>query len=103
MNVLFLRQEQPGSLMKKAGDLDNRIKTLLDALQVPPADHAGDVDEIEDGLNYRLYEDDTLVRGISIDSERLLLPETDFPNEVHLIIEVEVHIERIGEWNMCLR
>lgn len=105
IDVLFLRQEQPGNLIKKAGDLDNRIKTLLDAMEVPSPDTTKyDGDELEEGeINYRLFESDSLVRGINIDSERLLLPETIFPNEVHLVIEVKVIIEKIGEWNMCLR
>lgn len=99
LRILFLRQEDPGALLKKAGDLDNRIKTFIDALEMP-AD-AADGDEIA-GLNYRLLENDTLVRGLTIDSERLLLPERDFPNQVHLVVEVKVHVERAGSWNLSL-
>jgi len=99
LNVLFLRQEDPGSLLKKAGDLDNRIKTFIDALEMPPEEAEGDE---TDGLNYCLLENDSLVRGLEIDSERLLLPELDYPNQVHLIVEVVVHVERVGSWNVCL-
>jgi len=99
LNVLFLRQEDPGSLLKKAGDLDNRIKTFIDALEMPP--EAAEGDEVS-GVNYCLLENDTLVRGLEIDSERLLLPEQDFPNQVHLIVEVVVHVEKVGSWNVCL-
>jgi hypothetical protein len=103
LKVLFLRQEDPGSLLKKAGDLDNRIKTFIDALEMPSpdGDRAGDGDD-EEGTNYRLLENDTLVRGIQIDSERLLLPEQDYPNQVHLVVEVNIHVERVGDWNACL-
>ncbi|MDD3444236.1 MAG: hypothetical protein PHS60_02400 [Zavarzinia sp.] len=103
LDILFLRQEDPGDLLKKAGDLDNRIKTFIDALEMPSrdSDPAGDGDEVE-GMNYRLLEDDTLVRGINIDSERLLLPDTTYPNEVHLVAEVTVHVERVGPWNVSL-
>lgn len=99
LNVLFLRQEDPGSLLKKAGDLDNRIKTFIDALEMPPEEPEGD--EVE-GLNYCLLENDSLVRGLEIDSERLLLPEQDYPNQVHLVVEVVIHVEKVGRWNVCL-
>jgi hypothetical protein len=96
LNILFLRQEDPGAILKKAGDIDNRIKTFIDALEMPDETDL-DGDETDD-LNYRLLENDTLVRGLEIDSERLLLPEKDFPNQVHLVI----HVERVGPWNVCL-
>ena len=35
LNILFLRRGDPGSLVMPGGDVDNRIKTLLDALKVP--------------------------------------------------------------------
>lgn len=99
LKILFLRQEEPGAILKKAGDIDNRIKTFIDALEMPADELEGDE---SDGINYPLLENDTLVRGLEIDSERLLLPETAFPNEVHLVAEVIVHVERVGEWNICL-
>ncbi len=99
LNILFLRQEQPGSLLKQGGDIDNRIKTFIDALEMPSDELEGDE---KDGINYPLLENDTLVRGIEIDTERLLLPEEDFPNQVHLVVEVVVHVERVGEWNIAL-
>lgn len=100
LRVLFLRQEDPGSLLKKAGDIDNRIKTFIDALEVPPEELEGD--EVENGVNYCLLENDSLVRGIEIDTERLLLPEEDYPNQVHLVVEVVIHVERVGTWNISL-
>jgi hypothetical protein len=35
VNVLFLRRSAPGQLIGHDGDIDNRIKTLFDALRVP--------------------------------------------------------------------
>jgi hypothetical protein len=101
LNVLFLRQEEPGSLRQGDGDLDNRIKTFLDALEIKPEDGNSDGDEV-DGINYRLFENDKLVRGLKIDSERLLFPDADFPSNVHLIVEVVVHVESVGPWNVSL-
>lgn len=101
VHILFLRQEDPGSLVKKAGDLDNRVKTLFDALEMPSAD-ASPEQLPEDDPIYSLMENDTLVSGFDVDSERLLLPETDYPNEVHLVMEVTIRVMRVGSWNICL-
>jgi hypothetical protein len=35
LDILFLRRENPGDLILQGGDVDNRIKTLLDALRIP--------------------------------------------------------------------
>jgi hypothetical protein len=35
LDILMLRPEPPGSIVSQAGDIDNRLKTLLDALKVP--------------------------------------------------------------------
>ncbi|MFN2392410.1 MAG: hypothetical protein ABR566_10635 [Pyrinomonadaceae bacterium] len=35
LDILFLRRENPGDLILRGGDIDNRIKTLLDALRMP--------------------------------------------------------------------
>ena len=99
LNFLFLRQEEPGALIKKAGDIDNRIKVFIDALEMPSEDLDGDEG---DDINLPLLERDSLVRGIEINTERLLLPEEDFPNQVHMVVEVVVHVEHVGPWNMCL-
>ena len=79
-----------------------RDRTFLDALQMPSPDAGGsDNDEVE-GKNYRLYENDALVRAININTERLLLPDTNAKNEVHIVMDVVVNVERVGSWNMCL-
>jgi hypothetical protein len=35
LHILFLRRDQPGNLVTSGGDIDNRIKVLLDALRMP--------------------------------------------------------------------
>ena len=35
LDILFLRQEEPGQLVLQSGDIDGRIKTLFDALRIP--------------------------------------------------------------------
>jgi hypothetical protein len=101
LNILFLRREDPGNLRENDGDLDNRIKVFLDALQMP--EHAENLDGDEvDGVNYRLFENDKLMRELSIDTERLLFPDDLFPKHVHIIAEVKVRVETVGPWNVSL-
>src|SRR6187397_3050423 len=45
LDILFLRQEQPGSLILQGGDLDGRIKTLFDGLRMPTPDVAANYPE----------------------------------------------------------
>jgi hypothetical protein len=33
--ITLLRPEAPGNIVTQGGDIDNRLKTLLDALKVP--------------------------------------------------------------------
>jgi hypothetical protein len=101
IDILFLRQEDPGSLVLQGGDLDNRIKTLFDSLRKPEPDVANKYPQKYNPL-YCLLESDTLISGFDVETDRLLLPKTDHANEVHLIIEVSVRVLRIGPWNMSL-
>ena len=48
LDVLLLRQEEPGKILTRGGDIDNRLKTLFDALpmpkdasEIPPGDKPG--------------------------------------------------------------
>lgn len=101
LKILFLRQDDPGSLISQAGDIDNRIKTLLDGLKIPDKAtqdrHPPKLDP-----TYCLLESDFLVSDLDIDTDRLLFPETEYPNEVHLVVEVKVNVLRAGLWNLCL-
>ena len=69
LEVLFLRQEEPGSLVLQGGDLDGRIKTLFDALRVPTVEVAAKYPQAQD-VTYCLMENDTLVSAFEVDSDR---------------------------------
>lgn len=92
LNVLLLRTEEPGSLMAQSGDLDNRIKTLLDALKIPreasalPSDAKPDKDQKP---FFCLLQDDSLITKLSIEADRLLEPVED-PSEVLALIRVKL-------------
>lgn len=105
LDILFLRRENPGDLLSQSGDLDNRLKTLLDALRVPK-----DGSEInakpshEEDPFYCLLEDDSLVSEIHITTDRLFTPVRDgeAKNDVVLIIQVQVGVAKLTLDNMSL-
>lgn len=103
LDVLFLRREDPGSLLLQAGDIDGRMKTLFDALKTPSVhDVDRDAKNQADGIVYTLTEDDSLVAGVSIETDRLLHGDESSTKEVMLVIQVDVRVLRAGSWNMPL-
>ena len=101
LNILFLRQEDPGALILQGGDLDGRIKTLFDALRMPEPQVERQYPQAENPL-YCLLESDTLISGFEVSTGRLLTAETDRSSEVHLVIEASVKVLKPGPWNLCL-
>ncbi len=76
LDVLFLRSGPPGGLLKGA-DIDNRLKTLFDALRMPASSQElGKYIAPEDGENpfYVLMDDDRLVGNVSVATDMLLEP-----------------------------
>ena len=80
LKILFLRQDDPGALITQGGDLDGRMKTLLDALRIPSAQEQDKAPPTQNDL-YCLMESDTLVSALNIDTERLLLPKAHTPTK----------------------
>jgi hypothetical protein len=87
----MLRPEPPGALITQGGDIDNRLKTLFDALRMP---HnlselpKGSVPDVDQDPFFCLLEDDNLITAVSVKTDRLLVP-TENKNEVHLDIQIE--------------
>jgi hypothetical protein len=92
LDVLFLRPDKPGGLW--AGDIDNRIKTLIDALRIPTANemYVERRPEQDEQPFFCLLEDDKLVTKLSIETDQLL--EFDGPNsnlnQVRLVVTVNI-------------
>ena len=107
LDILFLRRDNPGDLVLPGGDVDNRIKTLLDGLKVPKglADlgSAAVPDENENPF-FCLVEDDSLITALNITTDRLLRPPVaeEHENEVVLIIGVKVRAARVTMDNLEL-
>jgi hypothetical protein len=88
--VAMLRPEAPGGLITQGGDLDNRLKTLFDALTMPrqlnalPASAAPQPSQTP---FFCLLEDDNLITAVSVRTEQLLEPVSD-----KSLVDVTVHV-----------
>lgn len=99
LKVLFLRKEQPGKIYQ-GGDIDGRIKTLLDALSMPQ--HAEQIVERTSSQSspiYCLLQDDFSVSGLEVQSERLLTDQNHPSDFVRLVIEVDVRVRQAMIYN----
>ena len=104
LNILFLRPDVPGNTLQ-SGDLDNRIKTLLDALRLPTnADELGGYSKPGDDEDpfFCLLEDDCLVSQLAIETDILLEPTgKDFDkNDARLIITVKIRPYSVHMFNL---
>jgi len=93
INILILRRDEQSSVFS-AGDIDNRVKTLIDCLRVPVSSGELLGNEValpgEDPF-YCLLLDDNLVSGFAVETDKLY----DFPDDanetyVKLVIGVEI-------------
>jgi hypothetical protein len=90
LDILLLRPEAPGAILQRA-DIDNRLKTLFDALRCP-----GNLQEIptdwkpatEEQPLFCLLDDDRLITRVNVDTERLLAPRSK--DDVDLMIRVQL-------------
>jgi hypothetical protein len=103
LHILFFRRDQPGNLIVSGGDLDNRIKVLLDALRLPQncdevlAPRLGDEDQ---SPVFVLLQDDSLIVDLQVTSDRLLTPRVDGEHihDVKLIIHAKTVIVDSTQW-----
>lgn len=91
LNILFLRRDSPGKVIS-GGDIDNRLKTLFDALSIPNGSQIVGTPESDESPFFCLLEDDSLITEVRVETDRLLtpLPADKNENDVVLVIGVEV-------------
>lgn len=104
LDILFLRPDPPGEVLT-SGDIDNRLKTLFDALRipVPNEDYSNRTPADDERPFYGLLEDDKLITKISVETDQLLErvnPRPDM-NDARLVITVrlrpyELHIGNLS-------
>ena len=89
LNITLLTPSEPGRVVTQGGDLDNRLKTLFDALRAPKPGELPKGDSPGEGEEpfFCLLEDDALISAVSVETDRLLRPGHN-PSNVVLIIQV---------------
>lgn len=107
LDILFLRRDFPGSVIQ-AGDLDNRIKTLIDALRRPSSQQELVEEDATPGGGedpfYVLMEDDKQISHLSVEADTLFTPptKTDDQSQVSLVITVELRTYNQTMFNLSL-
>jgi len=104
IHILFLRLDEPGAVLS-SGDLDNRLKTIFDALRLPrdKVEAGGyDPDEDEDPF-FCLLEDDSLINHASVEADTLLQPTGEVldRNDSRLVITVKLTPYRVTMDNLA--
>lgn len=102
LEITVMRPEPPGKLITQGGDIDNRLKTLFDALTMPRQPNAlppGASPSLEETPFFCLLEDDNLITSVAVRTEQLLEPVND-TSEVDLSIRVRPRTvaNLIGNW-----
>lgn len=94
LEILMLRPQPPGGILTTGGDIDNRLKTLFDALTRPV--HAQDIPAgwtptpNQEPLHC-LLEDDGFISSVSVTTDRLLAA----PSTTHVKLIIKVHVETV--------
>jgi hypothetical protein len=104
IEILFLRPDEPGSLIK-SGDIDNRLKTLFDALRMPEnSDELGKykTPAADEQPFFVLLQDDKLISHVSIETDMLLEPVSEPPdaNDTRLILTITIRPANVTMGNL---
>lgn len=109
LEIIFLRYGEPGKVISKA-DIDNRLKTLFDALCFP-RDRSGlppgEVPGPDEDPFYVLLEDDGLIDHISVETDTLLAPTPSaegrwLENDARVLITARIRPHKIWMQNLHL-
>jgi hypothetical protein len=92
IDILYLRPGAPGAILRSS-DIDNRLKTLFDALKMPEGknDFGGyDWPKEDEKPFYCLLQDDSLVTKVSVETDFLLEPvgKNFDANDARVVISV---------------
>jgi hypothetical protein len=105
LEIVMLRPEPEGRIFVRGGDIDNRLKTLLDALKVPN-DEAALPDNVSpssaESPFFCLLEDDSLVTNVDIQTAHWLEPEVQDSDEVVLLLRIRTKPTRVTWGNIGL-
>jgi hypothetical protein len=98
LEITMLWPEEPGVISRKGGDIDNRLKTLFDALQCPDINQVEPVKARFQNKQpfFCLLENDKLITAVNIKTHTLLRSEND--TDVSVLIRVTVKATELS-WN----
>jgi hypothetical protein len=113
LDILFLRPGSPGSVITQGGDIDNRLKTLFDGLQIPdenqivaaPPPSPDQTKAPWGGAPFFcLLENDVLITRVNVETDRLLKPDVEGVggSRVLLVINVTLRASQLTIKNMEL-
>lgn len=92
IDITILRPGPLGEIITQSGDIDNRLKTLFDALRFPKTNdelpNSAVPTEDQTPYFYCLLEDDNLIHKLSISVDSLLKPVDK--NDVFLMLTVRI-------------
>lgn len=93
LDILFMRRDKPGGLIKHGGDIDNRLKVLFDSLRMPHTTE--ELPDTTPGIGedpfFCLMQDDKFVTSVNVTTDRLLIPldSGERIHDVELVIGVK--------------
>jgi hypothetical protein len=105
LEILLLRRDFPLGVIS-AGDLDNRIKTLIDGLRKPKNAselRGNETPSVDEDPFFCLLEDDDLVTGLAVETDMLLDPPQAGDGgdaRVKVIISVELKPDNVTMFNL---
>lgn len=98
LKIHVLRNDLHDTIVTYQGDIDNKLKIILDALRVPNDNQlAGAVKSSEPV--YCLLEDDKLISGLEITMEQWLNPNSESHKDFRLTITAIVHPTKVTDDN----
>lgn len=101
LDIFLLRPEQRGALIRHGGDIDARLKTILDGLRVPTSDQElpkNTQPSTDQSPFYCLLEDDSLVTSVAVSVAQNL--DASANDDVTAFIKVRIKKVR-DAWNNC--
>jgi len=106
LEVVMLRPEPEGRIFQRSGDIDNRLKTLLDALKVPnePAAMPANLPPPapDETPFFCLLEDDSFITNVDIRTAHWLEPDVQASDSVVLLLRIRTKPTRVDWGNMGL-
>jgi hypothetical protein len=104
LDILLLRRDEPFRVFSATGDIDGRVKTLLDGLRMPQqcSEVSGQSPAPDEDPFYVLLEDDALVHGFTVTTDRLLVPPEPQEPERDVVAVVTVDVRNLDGSEMAV-